>query len=160
MDRTEYFNDMIFRLEELLYHELSEMAAWKVEFVGTDFIQAKDIRGDTEEDVIENTIKEIVDAGLVKDMKYSIGGKGILLKLSIKDCIHLPKEVRLKKDKIKPFVCPMTYMVLDQLIEKLGYETTYLADLDIDENTGECNVKCAIYETPDKIGLISDWSTE
>ncbi len=54
----------------------------------------------------------------------------------------------------------MAYMVLDQLIEKLGYETTYLADLDIDDNTGECTATCAIYETPEKIGLVCDWSEE
>jgi hypothetical protein len=67
MDRTDYFNDMIYRLEELLYHELSGMAAWKVEFVGTDFIQSKDIKGDNEQEVIENTIKELTGAGLVKE---------------------------------------------------------------------------------------------
>jgi hypothetical protein len=160
MDRTEYFNDMIYRLEELLYHELSGMAAWKVEFVGTDFIQSKEIKGDNEEEIVKNTIKEIVNAGLVKEMSYAIGGKGVLLRLTMEECIHLPKEIKLKKDKIEPFVCPMTYMVLDQLIEKLGYETTYLADLDIDENTGKCTATCAIYETPEKIGLVCDWSEE
>ena len=51
-------------------------------------------------------------------------------------------------------------MILDQLIEKLKYETTYLAKLDFNETTGECNVKCAIYETPDKVGMVSDWSKE
>jgi hypothetical protein len=51
-------------------------------------------------------------------------------------------------------------MILDQLIEKLKYETTYLAKLDFNETTRECKVKCAIYETPDKIGLVSDWSKE
>jgi hypothetical protein len=51
-------------------------------------------------------------------------------------------------------------MILDQLIEKLKYETTYLAKLDINEKTGECKIKCAIYETPDKIGVVSDWSKE
>jgi hypothetical protein len=91
-------------------------------------------------------------------MIYSIGGKGILLNLKMKSCIHLPKEVRLKKDGIKPYLCPIANMIMDQLIEKLNYETTYLAKLDINEKTRECKVKCAIYETPDKIGVVSDWS--
>jgi hypothetical protein len=51
-------------------------------------------------------------------------------------------------------------MILDQLIEKLNYETTYLAKLDVDEVSEECNVKCAIYETPDKIGVVSDWTED
>ena len=160
MDRTEYFNDMLVRLEELLFHELSGCAAWKVEMVGTDFIQSKKIEGNTADQVVRGCIKEITSNGLVKDMGFKIGGKGVLLKLSMKDCVHLPKEVKLKKDGIKPYLCPIANMVLDQLIEKLHFETTYLARLDIDEKRGECTVQCAIYETADKIGEISDWSKE
>jgi hypothetical protein len=151
---------MLARLEELLYHELSGCAAWKVELVGIDFIQSKKIEGNTEEEVINNCIKEITADGLVKSITYSIGGKGILLNLKMKNCIHLPKEVKLKKDNINPYICPIANMIMDQLIEKLKYETTFLAKLDINERTGECKVKCAIYETPDKIGLVSDWGKE
>jgi hypothetical protein len=160
MDRVEYFNDMLVRLEELLFHELSGCAAWKVEMVGVDFIQSKKIEGNTEEEIISRCIKEITAGGLVKSMTHSIGGKGILLSLKMKDCIHLPKEARVKKDGITPYICPIANMILDQLIEKLKYETTYLARLDIDERRGECKVKCAIYKTPDKIGVVSDWSKE
>ncbi len=158
MDQIEYFNDMLVRLEELLFHELSGCAAWKVELVGVDFIQSKKIEGNTEEEIITRCIKEITAGGLVKSMTYSIGGKGVLLSLKMKDCIHLPKEARLKKEGISPYLCPIANMVLDQLIEKLKYETTYLAKLDIDEKAGECHVKCAIYATADKIGEVSDWS--
>jgi hypothetical protein len=158
MDQVEYFNDMLVRLEELLFHELSGCAAWKVELVGVDFIQSKKIEGNTEEEIITDCIKEITAGGLVKSMSYSMGGKGILLNLKMKDCIHLPKEARLQKEGISPYLCPIANMVLDQLIEKLKYETTYLARLGIDEKTGECQVKCAIYATADKIGEVSDWS--
>jgi hypothetical protein len=158
MDRTEYFNGMLVRLEELLFHELSGCASWKVELVGVDFIQSKRIKGKTVDEIIRSCIQEIKSNGLVKDMDYKTGGKGILLKLFMKDCIHLPKEVRLKKDGIKPYICPITNIILDQLIEKLRFETTYLARLDIDEREGKCNVQCAIYETADKIGEVSDWS--
>jgi len=160
MDRVEYFNSMLVRLEELLYHELSGCAAWKVELVGIDFIQSRKIEGKTEKEIIRQCIKAIVGSGLVKDMTFSIGGKGILLDLRMKGCIHIPKEVRLKKDGITPYLCPVANMILDQLIEKLNYETTYLAKLDVDEVSEECNVKCAIYETPDKIGVVSDWTED
>ena len=160
MDNVEYFNDMLVRLEELLYHELSGCAAWKVELVGIDFIQSKKIRGNNEDEVITRCIKEIIASGLVKNMIYSIGGKGILLSLKMENCIHLPKEVRLKKDGIKPYICPIANMIMDQLIEKLKYETTYLAKLDFNKKTRECHVKCAIYETPDNLGVVSDWSKE
>ena len=160
MDTVKYLNDVIVRLEELLYHELSGCAAWKVEFVGIDFIQSKNIQGKTLDEIVTSCIKEIKAEGFVKDISYLVGGKGVLLKLKIKDCIHLPKEVRLKKEGVAPYICPITNMILDQIIEKLKYETSYLARLDIDENAKECTVFAAIYETPDKIGLVSDWSKE
>ena len=158
MDSVEYLNDVLVRLEELLYHELSGCAAWKVELVGIDFIQSKKIKGKTLEQVIESCIKEIIAGGLVKDMSYTTGGKGIMLRLKMKDCIHLPKEAKLKKEGVSPYICPITNMVLDQIIEKLKYETSYLAKLDIDENKRECTIHAAIYETPEKIGEVSDWS--
>jgi hypothetical protein len=160
MDEMKYCNDIIVRLEELLYHELSVMAHWKVELVGADFIQSCDIKGDTVEDVVQNCIREIKDAGFVKDMSYAISGLGVKLELKMKGCRHLPKEFRLKQDGIKPYICPITNMVLDQLIEKLNFETTFVADLHIDENSGECRVWCAIYEDEDKIGSVCNWHEE
>ena len=158
METVKYLNEVLVRLEELLYHELSGCAAWKVEFVGIDFIQSKKIEGKTLDEVIRSCIKEIVAGRLVKDISYLVGGKGVMLKLKIKDCIHLPKETRLKKDGVAPYICPITNMILDQILEKLKYETSYLARLDIREDTKECTVFAAIYETPEKIGEVSDWT--
>jgi len=160
MNKIEYCNDIMVRLEELLFHELSGCAAWKVELVGIDFIQAKEIKGSTPEEVIQNCIKEITASGLVKEMTYSIDGRDIKLELTMKDCVHLPKEVKLKQDGVKPYICPITNMILDQLIEKLNFETTYMAEVNINENTGECRVKSAIYKDEDNIGLVCDWSKE
>lgn len=160
MNSIEYCNDIMVKLEELLFHELSGCAHWKVELVGVDFIQSREIKGDTAEQIVQSCIKEIKAAGLVKDMDYKIGGKGIKLELTIKDCIHLPKEKKLKADGVKPYICPITNMVLDQLIEKLNFETTYLARVQIDENSGKCKTISAIYEGESKIGLVCDWSKQ
>ncbi|MFH1122802.1 MAG: hypothetical protein V1758_03995, partial [Pseudomonadota bacterium] len=124
MDKMDYCNDMLVRLEELLYHELSGCAAWKVELIGVDFIQSKNIQGTTPDKVIQNCIREIKAAGLVKDMGYQIGGRGIKLELTMKGCAHLPKETRLRRDGVEPYICPMSNMIMDQLIEKLNYDTT------------------------------------
>jgi hypothetical protein len=158
MDTVKYLNDTIVRLEELLYHELSGCASWKVEYVGTDFIQSKNIQGKTIDEIVGNCIKEMKGEGLVKDISYLVAGKGVMLKLKVKDCIHLPKEARLKQNGVAPYICPMTNMILDQIIEKLKYETSYLAKLDINEKTKECTIFAAIYETPEKIGEVSDWT--
>ena len=45
MDSIKYCNEVMARLETLMYQELSGMAHWKCEFVGTDFIRSKNIEG-------------------------------------------------------------------------------------------------------------------
>ncbi|MCP4754159.1 MAG: hypothetical protein GY866_25005 [Proteobacteria bacterium] len=160
MEIKEYYNDLMARMEELFYHELSDCAAWKTEFIGVDFIQSKEIEGSTREEIIENSCRAIIDAGLVKEISYAVAGRDILLYLKIKSCLHMSKEVRLKQRNIEVYNCPITNMILDQLIEKLNYETTYIADIDVDEKTDQCTLKVAIYETPEKIGCVSDWSEE
>ena len=124
------------------------------------FIQSKVITGNTPEQVIESCITEITDAGLIKNASYSIGGESILLYLKVRDCIHIPKEIKLQKGGIKPYNCPIVNMILDQLIEKLNFATTYVANLEVDEVSGECTIKSAIYEKAEKIGNVCDWSDE
>ena len=160
MDKDAYYNQLLFRMEQLLYHELSDCASWKTELIGTDFIQTHDIEGSSEKEVIDACIDRIKAAGLAKDISYSISGKGILLTLKVSGCPHLLKEKLLRESGIRPYSCLATNMILDQLIEKLGYATTYVADLKVDEECGRCAIRAAIYATPDKIGEISDWSKE
>lgn len=160
MDNIAYFNDLLARTEELFYHELSDCAAWKTEYIGIDFIQAQDIKGSTPSEIIENSLKAIIKAGLIESATYAIRGREILFNLKIKKCIHIPKEAKLIKGGIKPYNCPIVNMVLDQLIEKAGFATTYVADLQVDEANQQCSIMSAIYETPEKIGDVSDWNEE
>ncbi len=153
-------NQMLYRMEEVFWHELSDCAPWKTEYVGIDFIQAQEIKGINEPEIINACIDRIKAAGLVEDIGFSIGGNGILLKLQVRGCQLMLKESLLKKSGIKPYNCPVANMIRDQLIEKLGYETTYLAELAADEKTGGCALKVAIYATPEKVGAVSDWSKE
>lgn len=153
-------NEMLYRMEEVFWHELSDCAPWKTEYVGIDFIQSQDIKGANEDEVIRSCIARIKAAGLVEDIGFSIGGKGILLKLQVRGCQLMLKETLLRKSGIKPYNCPVANMIRDQLIEKLGYETTYLADMAADDKTGSCALKVAIYATAEKIGAVSDWSKE
>ena len=160
MDRNAMLNEMLYRMEEVFWHELSDCAPWKTEYVGIDFIQSQDIKGANEDEVIRSCIARIKAAGLVEDIGFSIGGKGILLKLQVRGCQLMLKETLLRKSGIKPYNCPVANMIRDQLIEKLGYETTYLADMAADDKTGSCALKVAIYATAEKIGAVSDWSKE
>ena len=159
-DKDRYYNHLLFRLEQLLYHELSDCASWKTELVGTDFIQTQNIQGKNEQEIIEACIAKLKAAGLAEDIAWKIGGKGILLTLTVAGCPHMLKEQLLREAGIRPYSCLAANMILDQLIEKLGYASTYLADLKVDEETGKCVIRAAIYATPEKIGEVSDWSRE
>jgi len=96
--------------------------------------------------------------GIARGIQFSIHGHGILLKLEAEDCLHIPKEAKLKREGINPYMCPLANMIGDRLIEVLNYETTYMADLNIDEANGKCIIKYAIFENIDKIGQVSDWT--
>jgi hypothetical protein len=161
MDQIAYTNDLLVRFEEIFYHELSQInARCKVELIGTDFLENQNIKGKTIQELVDNCVTEIKKAGLVKDLKARVAGKGILLKLNVKGCIHLPKEARLKVDGIEPYMCPISNMIMGQIIDKLNYLTSYTARLKVDNTRGECELFCAVYENMDKIGQVSDWLKE
>lgn len=161
MDQIAYTNDLLVRFEEIFYHELSQInARCKVELIGIDFLRDKNIKGKTVQEVVDSCVQEIRKSGLVKGLTAKVAGKGILLKLNVQGCIHLPKEAKLKADGIEPYMCPISNMILEQIIDKLNYLTTYTARLHVDNEKGECQLYCAIYENQDKIGLVSDWTKE
>jgi hypothetical protein len=145
------------RIETLMYQELSGMIYWKCEFVGTDFIRSKSIQGGNVPEIVEACIKEIEAAGIASDISYKAGPDGIMLKLKVKDCVHHPKEALVKTEGVSPYICPIANMVLDQIHQKLKYETSYLAKLAIDGDNKLCLIYMALYETGDKIGQVSDW---
>lgn len=160
MDENRFMNQLLYRMEEVFYHELSDCAAWKTELVGIDFIQAQNIQGANEHEIIQACIRSIEAAGLAEHIDYSVSGRDILLQLRIRGCTMRHKEALLAKSGIKPYNCPIVNMILDQLIEKLGYCTTYVASLDVPEDAADepCRARAAIYATPEKIGAVSDWS--
>jgi hypothetical protein len=157
MDSIKYCNELLARVETLMFHELSGMVCWKVEYVGVDFIRSKKIEGKNVDEIVNSVSKEIVDAGIVTQIAHKTGGQGLMLKLKIKGCVHHPKEAQIRSEGVAPYICPIANMVLDQIHEKLKYETSYLAKLGIDEKNKECIAYMALYETAEKIGVVSDW---
>lgn len=154
----EYFNGLLNRLEEIFYHELSGCARPKSELVGIDFLRSKRIEGDSVEELLDNCIKEIKASGIVEDISYSMHGFDILIKFQVKNCIHLPKEIKLKKEDIEPYCCPIANMILDQILEKLDYLTVYTAGIEVHDDKQECTLKCAVYKSMDTIGQVTDWT--
>ena len=106
---------------------------------------------------VDGCTQKIKEGGLVKDMRSTVAGEGVLLKLEVNGCVHMPMEKKLKADNIKPFMCPIANIITDQLVKVLNYETTFLAGIDVDEKAGKCVIKCGIFADIDKIGVVSDW---
>jgi hypothetical protein len=157
MDSIKYCNEVMARLETLMFQELSGMAYWKCEFVGTDFIRSANIQGKNVSEIIESCIKAMKAAGIVSDITYKVGPDGILLKLKVKNCVHHLKEALVKEEGVDPYLCPITNMILDQIHDKLKYETSYKAKMAIDAENKQCLIYSALYETDAKIGQVSDW---
>ena len=122
MDSIKYCNEVMARLETLMYQELSGMAHWKCEFVGTDFIRSKKIKGNNVPEIVESCINEMKAAGIVSDITYKTSPDGLMLKLKVKNCIHHAKEVLVQEEGVDPYICPIANMVLDQIHEKLKYQ--------------------------------------
>jgi hypothetical protein len=133
------------------------MARWKCEFVGVDFIRSKSIQGKNVPEIVESCVKEITAAEIASNITYKAGPDGIMLKLRVKNCMHHAKEAQVIAEGVDPYICPVANMILDQIHEKLKYTTSYLTKLAIDGDNKQCLVYMALYETPDKIGQVSDW---
>ena len=157
MDKTKYCNEVLARVEELMYQELSGMAYWKCEFVGVDFIRSQNIHGNTVPEIVESCAKVMNEAGITSDIKYKTGGDGVMLKLTVTGCMHHGKEAHVKAEGVKPYICPIANMVLDQIHEKLKYTTSYLTKIAIDAENNRCLLYMALYETGDMIGHVTDW---
>ena len=160
MDENRYFNQLLYRMEEIFWHELSDCAPWKTEYIGVDFIQGQDIKGKTPDEIVTSCAKAITAAGLAKSVSYAIAGHDILLCPDVSGCVHLPKEITLQQRGIKPYNCLIANMINDRLIEVLGFESAYVAHIHISDDAGRCRIQVAIYETPAKIGCVSDWAEE
>ena len=156
MDHIKYCNEVLSKVEALMYQELSGMAYWKCEFVGTDFIRAQNIEGKTVEEIVESCRKPIIENGLVSGIDYKTDGS-LLLKLKVKKCIHLEKERLVKEEGVAPYICPIANMILDQIHQKLNYQTSYLSKIAMNDDEKWCLLYLALYKTHDDIGKISDW---
>lgn len=157
MDSIKYCNEVMARLETLMFQELSGMAYWKCEFVGADFIRSKNIQGKTVPEIVESCVKAMKEAGIVSEISYKTSPDGLMLKLKVKNCIHLLKEKLVMEEGVFPYVCPIANMILDEIHSKLKYETSYKAKMAIDEKNKQCLVYSALYKTAAQIGQVSDW---
>ena len=94
MDTQTYYNDLMARMEELFFYELSDCCGWKTEFIGIDFIQSEKIEGNDRDTIITNCLKAITKAGIVEEGSFAVAGEDIFLWLKVKGCVHMGKKRR------------------------------------------------------------------
>ncbi len=103
----------------------TEYWRFSFDFPGVDFIRSRKIEGETLEEMLDSSIKEMTDAGIVKNITYSIDtlGKGVQsFAVSVSGCVHLPKEAKLMEDGVTPFICPIGNMLTAVILENANYE--------------------------------------
>jgi hypothetical protein len=122
-----YFNDVMVRIEEriVVLTGRTGYARFGFEITGADYVRSMKIDGATADEMLDNCIKGITEAGIVKGITYSpspIPKPEGDIEFIVSGCIHLPKEEKLMKDGVTPFICPLGNMLSTLLQENAKYE--------------------------------------
>jgi len=103
MDTVKYLNEVIVRLEESFITN-SRMRFLEDGVCGDRFHPVKEHPGKTLDEIVTKCIKRS-RRRVSSRTSPTWWRQGVLLRLKIKGCIHLPKEVQLKKDGVAPYIC-------------------------------------------------------
>jgi hypothetical protein len=145
MMESYYFRDIVFALEKALYYERGRGAYFRATLVGKDFIDRKDIKGSTVEDVIESCVKVMREDKVMKNASYKKDAKGNLFTFEMEDCIHLPVEATLKKEGVPAYVCPPINMILYKIREMIDLAVE-IADITVHQDQGRCVVRVVVFK--------------
>jgi hypothetical protein len=153
-----YFNDVLARHEEriVVLTGRTEYARFGFELTGADFVRSRKIEGKTLDELVDNCIKQIIGAGIAKSITYTpspLPKPEGAIKFEVKGCIHFPKEVKLKEDKVTPFICPLGNILSAVILENGKFEMGSVgnrAPNAINYETGECSLTGQLCENIDK----------
>lgn len=152
-----YINDVLARHEEriVVLTGRTEYARFGFEITGADFIRSRKIEGTTLDEMVDSCIKEIIAAGLAKNITYTpspLPKPEGEVEMKVSGCIHLPKEARLKEDGVNPFICPIGNILSAVILENAKYElgSVGIRSGVIDQEKQECILKGMLCENIDK----------
>ena len=140
-----YFNDITFALEKALYYERGRGAYFRATMIGVDFIKEKSIKSDTDEGIIDECIKALVDGEIIKGASFEKDETGNLFTFELKGCLHLPIEAKLTEEGVPPYICPPVNMILYK-IGQLTNLAVEIAKITVLESEGRCVVKVVAFE--------------
>jgi hypothetical protein len=74
------------------------------------------------------------------------------IEFKVSGCVHLPKEARLIRDGVTPFICPLGNMLTAVILENASYELGSVGNRGgkIDLEKKECTLKSQLCENIDK----------
>jgi hypothetical protein len=140
-----YFKDIAYALEKTLYYERGRGAYFRATMIGVDFLKDKSIKGETEEAIIDDCIKALIDGEIISNASFEKDETGNLFTFELKQCTHLPIEVRLTEEGVPPYICPPINMILYKIGEMTNLAVE-IAKIRVLENEGRCVVKVVAFE--------------
>ena len=139
-----YFKDIAYALEKTLYYERGRGAYFRATMIGVDFLKDKSIKGETEEAIIDDCIKALIDGEIISNASFEKDETGNLFTFELKHCTHLPIEARLTEEGVPPYICPPINMILYKIGEMTNLAVE-IAKITVLEREGRCVVKVVAF---------------
>jgi len=144
IDQT-YFQDTFSALVKSLYYERGRGAYFRATMVGRDYIDRREIKGSTSEEVIENCIDVLVENNIIEKATYKKDESDTFFTFEINGCSHLPVEAWLEKEGVPAFVCPPINIILYKIRQLIGLAVE-IADITVHQEEGKCVVRVVIFK--------------
>jgi hypothetical protein len=145
MTDSSYFRDIVSALEKALYYERGRGGYFRATMVGTDFIDRKEIKGDTSEEVIESCVNVLIENEMIEKATTKKDKSGTFFTFETEGCAHLPVEARLKEEGVPAFVCPPINMILYKIRELVDLAVE-IADITVNNEEGRCTVRVVVFK--------------
>ena len=139
MKNLNYFNDIASALEKTLYYERGRGAYFRATMIGVDFIKDKAIKGETDESIVNDCIKALIDSEIIANASFEKDETGNLFTFELNHCMHLPMEARLTEEGVPPYICPPINMILYKIGE-LTNLAVEIANITVIEHEERCVV--------------------
>jgi hypothetical protein len=140
-----YFQDTFAALVKSLYYERGRGAYFRATMVGRDYIDRREIKGNTSEAVIGNCIDVLVENNIIEKATYKKDESDTFFTFEVKGCAHLPVEAWLKAEGVPAFVCPPINMILYKIRQRIDLAVE-IADIAVDQKEGKCIVRVVIFK--------------
>ena len=144
IDRT-YFQDTFAALVKSLYYERGRGAYFRATMVGRDYIDRRQIEGNTSEAVIWNCIDVLVENNIIEKAAYKKDESDTFFTFEVQGCVHLPVEAWLKEEGVPAFVCPPINMILYKIRQHTGLAVE-IADIAVDQKKRKCIVRVVVFK--------------